>query len=350
MKRSIPEIQESIPELEHLLKRQKKARRRERLQMLYLLKTGQARTRRSVARMLSVHRTTVSRWLNVYEREGLCGLLSIRTRPNNRLSIPPDILHKLEEKLKSAGGFRSYKAIQLWLSNEFGLSLPYKTVHRIVRYYLGAKLKVGRRSHVKKNQQESHAFKENFRLMITEAGILPDQSMIRLFSQDESRFGLLPIQRRKITLPGVKPISQVQHEFKTYYLYGAVDPLTGDSFFLELPGLNSGCFQVFLDEFSEAYSHSFNLLLLDRGKFHQAQSLRIPSNVALILLPPYSPELNPIERLWEDIKDEIADELFSTIEALKERVASILKNYTKAEIQSLTAYPYLTGVTNDGVE
>lgn len=203
---------------------------------------------------------------------------------------------------------------------------------------------------MKKDQQESDTFKEKFRLMIIEAGTLPSQFRIRLFSQDESRFGLMPIQRRKITLPGVKPISQVQHEFKTYYLYGAVDPLTGDSLFLELPGLNSGCFQVFLDEFSEAYSDSFNLLLLDRGKFHQAQCLRIPSNVALILLPPYSPELNPIERVWEDIKDKIADELFSTIEALKERVASILRNYVKSEIQSLTAYSYLTGVTNDAVE
>ena len=324
MKRPIPEIQQSISELEQLLKAEKRTRRRERLQMLYLLKTGQAKSRRSVARMLSVHRTTVSRWLNVYEKEGLSGLLSIKTRPNNKLSIPPDILHKLEEELKSPKGFSSYRAIQNWLNNEFSLSVPYKTVHRIVRYYLGAKLKVGRKSHVKKNQQQSDAFKEVFRLMITEAEIFPGQRKIRLFTQDESRFGLLPIQRRKITLSGVKPISEVQHDFKSYYLYGVVDPKTGDSFFLELPYLDSGCFQVFLNEFSEAYADSFNLMLLDRGKFHQAQSLVIPSNVALMLLPPYSPELNPMERLWEDIKDEIADELFSTIEALKERLASIL--------------------------
>jgi transposase len=66
-----------------------------------------------------------------------------------------------------------------------------------------------------------------------------------------------------------------------------------------------------------------------------------------VLLPPYSPELNPIERLWEAIKAEIANELYPTIEALMEKVASVLKSYTKEMIQSLTSYPYLIDAVND---
>ena len=88
-------------------------------------------------------------------------------------------------------------------------------------------------------------------------------------------------------------------------------------------------------------------MILDNGRFHQAQKLRIPHNVVPVFLPPYSPELNPIERLWEDIKDEIADQLYPTIEALKEKVASILNKYTKEAIQSLTSYPYLIEAVND---
>ena len=100
---------------------------------------------------------------------------------------------------------------------------------------------------------------------------------------------------------------------------------------------------------SKAYDDSFNIILLDRGAFHRSGSLKIPSNVALIFIPPYSPELNPIERLWEDIKTEIADELHSDIDALKKRVASILNGYSEAEIRSLTGYPYLMEAVNDAI-
>ena len=148
-------------------------------------------------------------------------------------------------------------------------------------------------------------------------------------------------------MPGIKPISPVQFEYESYYLYGAAEPRTGESFFLELPNLNSQCFQIYLDEFSKAYADSFNVMLLDRGKFHQAKSLKIPHNVALVFLPPYSPELNPIERLWEAIKAEMANELYPTIHALVEKVASILNSYTKETIQSLTSYPYLIEAVND---
>ena len=179
------------------------------------------------------------------------------------------------------------------------------------------------------------------------ASSLPFDGDIKVFSQDESRFGLLPVQRRIITLKGIKPILHVQHEFENYYLYGAVEPLTGDHFFLELPVLDTACFQVFLDEFSQAYNDSFNILILDRGSFHKSDSLRLPSNVAFILLPPYSPELSPIERVWQSIKDEIANELYLDIDSLKDKVASVLSDYADSTFSSLTSYPYFINAVND---
>ncbi|MHA2079500.1 MAG: IS630 family transposase [Candidatus Thorarchaeota archaeon] len=351
MKRPLPKIQESVSELQDMLRTENRTRQRQRIQMLYLLKSGQSNTRKQVAQMLAVHRMTTGRWLTSYEKEGLSGLLSIKTKPNRKLSIPQCILHQLEHELEKPEGFSSYKAIKIWLQQEFTLCIPYKTVHGIVRYRLKAKLKVGRKSHVKKNQQLVDEFRSNISQTISYAAKLyPSQRNVRLFCQDESRFGLFPIHRRKITLPGIKPISKVQYDFEYYYLYGAADPRTGDSFFLELPYLDTQCFQIYVDEFSKAYDNSLNLLLLDRGAFHRSSSLNVPSNVALIFIPPYSPELNPIERLWEDIKDEIADELYSDIEALKNRVASILNGYLKTEIQSLTGYPYLLKAVNDALE
>jgi transposase len=346
MKKALPEIRESVFELKQLLRTEKKPRRRERLQMLYLFRTGQAKTRKSADEMLSVHRTTISTWSDAYERGGLGRLLHMKTKSNNKPSLPLHVLHTLKRKLRRRRGFISYKSIQRWLEKRYSLCVPYSTVHGIVRYGLKAKLKVGRKSHVKKNEKDGVAFRENIPAILSCLKPLCGEDNMRLFSQDESRFGLLPIPRRRITLPGIKPISPVQFQFESYYLYGAVEPKTGENFFLELPNLNAQCFQIYLDEFSKAYADSFNVMILDRGKFHQAQRLRIPNNVVPVFLPPYSPELNPIERLWEDIKAEIADELYPTIQALMDKVASIIKRYTKEAIQSLTSYPYLIEAVN----
>jgi transposase len=169
---------------------------------------------------------------------------------------------------------------------------------------------------------------------------------LRLFTQDESRFGLLPVIRRRITLKGIKPIQATQHVFDNYYLYGAVEPSSGDAFFLEMPFLDSQCFQIYLNEFSRWAKKSFNIVVLDNGSFHKASGLIIPENVALLFLPPYSPELNPIERLWEYIKDQISGKLFQNLDSLKDEVAEVIKRLSKKTVASLTGYPYILQAVN----
>jgi transposase len=154
MGKPLPKIQENIDELERMLKTEKNKHKRDRIQALYLIKTEQAKTRIQIAKMLSVNRNTIGIWLNIYEKQGLSKLLPINTKPNRKLSIPPGILNQLEQKLKEPEGFKSYKAIQLWLGDEFSLHIPYRTVNSIVRNRLKAKLKVGRRSHVKKKNKK----------------------------------------------------------------------------------------------------------------------------------------------------------------------------------------------------
>jgi transposase len=150
MNKALPEIKEDISQLEDMLKKEKDARLKERIHALYLLKAKQAKNRTSVANMLSKHRTTIGTWLQTYENEGMTGLLTIETHPNRKSSIPPDVLEKLKEKLQAPEGFKGYKSIQIWIANQFGIDIPYKTLHGIVRYRLKAKPKVGRKSHIKK--------------------------------------------------------------------------------------------------------------------------------------------------------------------------------------------------------
>jgi hypothetical protein len=211
-----------------------------------------------------------------------------------------------------------------------------------VRYVLKAKLKVPRRSHEKKNNAEETAFKEELPGKLETLIADRDVDNIRILAQDESRFGLMPVTRRRITAKGVKPIQKVQFQFESYYLYGAVDPLTVAAFYLEMPGLNGACFQVYLDELSAHFRDDFMIMLTDNASAHKAKTLIIPDNLVLLPFPAYCPELNPIERLWQHIKSKIGFALIKSLEALKQEVANILKEEcADSVVASITGYSYI---------
>jgi transposase len=152
---------------------------------------------------------------------------------------------------------------------------------------------------------------------------------VKVFAQDETRIGLLPLVRHRLTACGVQPIAPVGHRFDNFYLVGAVEPLTGESFFLELPTLNTQTFQLWLEGFAHAFPDSLNILVLDNGAFHKAKALAWPANVVGCFLPPYTPELNPIERLWRDLKDKLSDLMAKSIEELSDTVCRLITEYSK---------------------
>ena len=140
--KEFPPVAESEAELERRLERARDARLRPRLRLLLLVRSGRVRTRREAAGVLAVHRNSVASWLAVYEREGLEGLLRIGTGGPGReqKTLPEPVFSALAEKV-AAEGVASYAGVQRWLRAEFGLDVPYRTVHGLVRDRLGAKLK-----------------------------------------------------------------------------------------------------------------------------------------------------------------------------------------------------------------
>ncbi len=167
-----------------------------------------------------------------------------------------------------------------------------------------------------------------------------------MFAQDESRFGLLTVRRRRLTARGVQPVGTIQHTFQSFYVYGAIAPTTGDHFFRGLPRRTSTHFQSFLDALAQAYPDSLNILVLDNSGAHTAKRLKIPNNMRLVLLPPYTPELNPIERVWRDVKDKLAWQQFTDLDAQQHYVTDLLDTYDAATLQSLTAYAYFVEAVN----
>jgi transposase len=125
---------------------------------------------------------------------------------------------------------------------------------------------------------------------------------------------LLTIRLQRLTIRGVQPIGHVQQVFEWLSIYGAVGHTTGRRFFLGLPSLNAEMFLLFVDAFTQAFRDSLNLLLLDNSGAPTAQRLTLPENVRLVFLPPYCPELTPIEQVWRDLKDALAQLQFPQLD------------------------------------
>jgi transposase len=164
---------------------------------------------------------------------------------------------------------------------------------------------------------------------------------VNLYFQDESRFGLFTRNGKALTARGVKPVCLYQHKFENTYLFGAFSPITGDSLLLDLPGCNTDTFQIFLNELSKQNPEEYKIMVLDNGAFHKAKRLQIPPNIGLIFLPPYSPELNPAEKIWWLLKKQINNKVFKTMKELQTAMEHSIKNkLTSQRIKSTTGYQF----------
>ena len=166
-------------------------------------------------------------------------------------------------------------------------------------------------------------------------------STYNLYVQDESRVGLFTRNGKSLTAKGVKPICTYQNIFKSTYVFGAFSPYDGDSLVMELPNCNGESFQIFLDEMSKNRPEEFKVMILDNGAFHKGKALRIPENSVLLFLPPYSPELNPAELVWLNMKKKMTNKIYKTMEELKAELDKIVKSLvTKEFVVSLCGFSY----------
>ena len=128
---------------------------------------------------------------------------------------------------------------------------------------------------------------------------------LRIMFTDEARFGRMNRPRPCWAPAGIRPevASQLIREY--IYLYGAVSPKDGMCVYLIMPTSNTACFQTFLNVLSRRFARQDILLVLDGAPNHRCGDLAVPANISLLFLPPYSPELNPKENLWDEIREKL---------------------------------------------
>jgi len=160
---------------------------------------------------------------------------------------------------------------------------------------------------------------------------------IRIMFEDEAGFGRISDPSVCWAPSGVRPIVCHHHIREYRYAYGVVDPIDGEKFFLVMPNCDTACTNIFLRELSERYSKDYILLVLDNAAWHKSKTLEIPDNIRVFYLPPRTPEMNPIEQIWKEIrKRAFKNKFFKTLDMVVEKLCETCLSLTADCIKSIT--------------
>lgn len=171
--------------------------------------------------------------------------------------------------------------------------------------------------------------------------LLAQEKCVHYLCQDETRVGLKTLTGKVITATGVKPTVSVKWQRDNFWIYGAIAPLTGKHFKQEYPKLNGEYFQQFLDWLSQQLGDDYAILQIDQASAHISSAIRWPENIIPLLQPAHSPELNPIERLWQFIKKSLKNELFYSLQNLRARLEEIFNQLTFEQVISISSYNFI---------
>jgi hypothetical protein len=162
--------------------------------------------------------------------------------------------------------------------------------------------------------------------------------------QDEARFGRISDIRRSWCPKPYRPMCQAMVTQEYTYAYAAVSVPDGTLDTLILPHVNTDCMQIFLDEVATRHSGDRIVMITDGAGWHNAASLSIPENMRLVKLPPYSPELNPVEHLWDDLREKsFHNRVFKNIDALERHLSTSLRDMELDDqrVRSIVAWPWI---------
>lgn len=166
---------------------------------------------------------------------------------------------------------------------------------------------------------------------------------VRVFFMDEARFGQQGTLTRVWAPKGSRPTAVKQTRFEWVYLYAAVEPATGASVALQAPHGNLGTMRVFLGMLSsELGPNDHAVLIMDQAGWHTSRRLAVLDNITILLLPPYSPELNPVERLWAYLRSHfLANRAYDDYPHLLDAGAQAWQRLTPELLRSVCACGYL---------
>lgn len=343
------EVKAHLPldELKRLERVEKNADRARRMRIIILGIEGW--TAPSIAMAVGLSRRICQRWVARYNEDGLAGLDDRRGRePGLPLSDAQE--KALRERVEAGATDEDQvcslrgKDFQRILAEEFNLLRSLSSVYWLL-HQLGYSYLRPRPRHRKADDAAIENFKQQWPERIEQIARDHPDKQLRVYFQDESRFGQQGTNTNVWATKGSRPTAVRQTEYEYLWVLGAACPETGHAEGLLSPRLNTKVINTFLELFSKSVPEGEHAVMIwDGAGFHRAKALRVPENITVVELPPYSPELNPIENLWHYLKSHFWSN--RAYEDYDELEAAAMQAWQRAVldeelVKSVCAAPYL---------
>ena len=348
MGRNLPELGAAVvAEIEGAWAQPQEEWARRRLLVVRLIAQHEL-TVAQIMRVADVSRQTVFTYRDKVVAGGVAGLLQRGHGggpvPTVRGAVAAELIERLE-----AGQFRQARDAQAWIKKRTRKNLTESGVLQLLRR-IGGKRKVPRKSHAKKDPAKAAQFKRELPALLAEAvGPAPAQP-VRLWVLDEHRYGLLPVIRRVWGRRGVRVHAPCATNYQWGYLHEALE-VDGENRveLLFTPAIDRDIHALFLQQIADSDPKALHVVIQDQAGFHlPVDDPRRPKNLRLLPLPPYCPELNPVERFGGLLKAAVANRLYPSLRQLEDHLAAAARPWSTPAAVSALIHSWLSDQANSG--
>ena len=299
---------------------------------LQAIKSSKEYDIKMVAEVFGVSRMAIMAWIKAFSTEGITGL-QMKPGRGRKTFLTVEEQEAVRKWLTDDCNL-TIQAVKLRIEGEFGKVLGKSATHNLMKS-MNFTYITPRPRHHKQDPKLQAEFKKNLQRKCE------DNPELELYFFDESRFGTHSNIGHGWFVKGRRTALDVSLGFKNFYLFSAVTPRTGKDVTLQLPKVNTECMNIFREQMACDLGDVEVFLVMDQAGWHRAKGLIIPKNIHIVYLPPYSPELNPVERLWGYIKQHtIKNRVYPTIAALEDAVSQFIISLQPATIASICKFGY----------
>jgi transposase len=306
-----------------------------------------------IAKDTGVSISTVHKVISLYNR---LGVASVETagkggRRSEYMTFDEEValLEPFFDRAKR-GEITTTAQIKQEYENVVGHKVHKTTIYRLLKRHKWRKL-VPRSSHPQANKEEQENFKEKFSEKVEEViktRAIDDKRPVLTMAQDEGCFGRISTPRRSWAPKGIRPLVPRQIVREYVYVYAAIAPKTGEMTSLILPYANTTMMSLFLQHVSRTFSNYFIIMQVDQAGWHESNDLAIPENIRLLSQPAYSPELNPVEHLWKELREKfLPNRAFASLDDVINALCNGLLHLESdlQYIHSMTYFPHFRMVS-----
>lgn len=324
---------------------------RSHYQIIWLL--AQGRPTEEVTAVTGYSRDWIYQLVRSYNRLGPEALGDLRRHNPGAMPKLNDVQQaQLLEAVRGPapdGGLWNGRKVTDYVKEAFGITMG-RQQGWVYLKQMGWRLRVPRPQHQETDLAAQQEWKKKLAIEVERIQTEHPDATVEVWAEDEHRVGLNPVTRQVYVEEGETPVAPVNWKRQWLWLYAFVQPQTGETYWWLLPYVNTKLFAQVLKDFAQHFEVGKDkrvILPLDRAGWHLSEKLEVPEGIHLFPMPPYSPELQPAERLWPLVNEPLANQAFNSIDIVEELVYQRCRRLLQQQklIRGLTFYHWWPEVT-----